>query len=502
MQVVAKKMEKMLETSLQQLKVEQNLRKEAEDKSKSFESKLSEWAVKFDETEAEYRKELSEKDEKIINLEASIEFLQQALIQKEEELSRKEAIIKKLRDTFNKRTHEGSAPGMDKVCDFEIRLATLLKDGDDVGMPKDGTKIKTENEPEATIATLNGFEKLLDGLIDKDDGKKGKISPKKRVPGPPKSHKTPAKKKTKPDISFDEGFHGFDASDVACEVTVEEGTPSKASQDGDSDDEDVEEDEILSDSSPTKSVKEEDTKVDADKFSIKHKVHCRICKEEFQNKYILRIHEKKTGHYLKYECSQCHKRFKQKVQMTRHEAQIHSDEMPYQCQLCPRRFKSEYSCRRHQENREIHEKLANWSEFLACEFCGKQFERRRKWCLEQHLLTHQAENKYPCDICGKYLRTQGYLNQHMKACSGIKDEECAFCGKRFSKKTVLVNHERLHTGETPYHCRLCNQHFRTHMNYREHGIKIHNAKNAAHFNQLQNQAEVREKAKKKMNQTM
>ena len=125
-------MEKMLETSLQQLKVEQNLRKEAEDKSKSFESKLSEWAVKFDETEAEFRREIGDKDEKIINLEASIEFLQQALIQKEEELSRKEAIIKKLRDTFNSRTHNGASVGMDKVCDFEKRLATLLKDGEEL----------------------------------------------------------------------------------------------------------------------------------------------------------------------------------------------------------------------------------------------------------------------------------------------------------------------------------------------------------------------------------
>ena len=82
MQVVAKKMEKMLETSLQQLKAEQTLRKEAEEKSETLELKLTELAVQADEAEAGYRREVEEKDEKIINLEASIEYLQQALIQK------------------------------------------------------------------------------------------------------------------------------------------------------------------------------------------------------------------------------------------------------------------------------------------------------------------------------------------------------------------------------------------------------------------------------------
>ena len=75
MQVVAKKMEKMLETSLQQLKSEQNLRKEAEDKYKILKTKFKEFSVCADEAEASKMRELADRAEKILNLEASSECL-------------------------------------------------------------------------------------------------------------------------------------------------------------------------------------------------------------------------------------------------------------------------------------------------------------------------------------------------------------------------------------------------------------------------------------------
>ena len=136
----------------------------------------------------------------------------------------------------------------------------------------------------------------------------------------------------------------------------------------------------------------------------------------------------------------------------------------------------------------MHKRIENYTPLLTCEVCGKQFERRRRWCLDQHMLTHEPEKKYPCDICGKYFRSSSYLQSHIKACSGIKEEECAYCGKKFAKRAVLINHERLHTGETPYHCRICNNKFRTHHNYTNHGKNHHNALSARHFNQMQESA--------------
>ena len=52
--------------------------------------------------------------------------------------------------------------------------------------------------------------------------------------------------------------------------------------------------------------------------------------------------------------------------------------------------------------------------------CGKQFERRRRWCLDQHMLSHETERKFNCDICGKFFRNSSYLKTHRKACLGVK----------------------------------------------------------------------------------
>merc|ERR1719410_2878162 len=109
---------------------------------------------------------------------------------------------------------------------------------------------------------------------------------------------------------------------------------------------------------------------------IKHKTKCKVCKGEFKNRQALLEHEKTSGHYYKFSCRHCGKSFSQKIQMKRHEAQLHSSETPYKCSRCDRTFKSEYSWKRHQSNDEVHEKMENYKPFLTCEVCGKQFERR------------------------------------------------------------------------------------------------------------------------------
>ena len=514
MQVVAKKMEKMLETSLQQLKIEQNLRKVAEEKNEKLEAKISELSTNYDLAETHFKKELQEKEEKIINLEASIEYLQQALICKEEELVKKETIIQKLRkniDIFHTDNFGGGGISLDTVNNLEKRLSLLIQEG----------KCKLE-EPENTTGLQEAEVAESQVMKSPSPGKRKKR--RKDNFHLEEDHVveniveiTPVKKEEAPkmicnDASFEDGFHGFNDDDIMFnnyrnDLPVEdnpilptdvenndeiiiEGDDIETQEVNDSFDEDdyvVETIDPLSGKSKNESV----AKFEQHKKNIRHKVICKVCNEVFINKYVLLEHEEKTGHYLKFPCSYCEKRFRQKIQVKRHEAQVHSDVMPFECNRCDRKFKSEFSWKRHQDNDEVHKKLENYTPFLSCEVCGKQFERRRKWCLDQHMLTHETTNKFPCDICGKYLKSNTYLIQHMKACSGIKDNECAFCGKKFAKKTVLANHERLHTGERPYSCRICNENFRTHHDYSLHGRNVHGSTSANHFKELQNEADVK-----------
>jgi len=523
--VVAKKMEKMLETSLQQLKIEQNLRKVAEEKGERLEAKVSYLLTNYDLAETQYKRELQEKEEKIINLEASIEYLQQALICKKEELVKKESIIQKLRkriDIFHTDNCNGTGIGLDTVNNLEKRLSLLIEEG----------KCKLEEPDPDNTGTLE--DRNISQAIE-DVEQEGNVM-KSPSPGKRKKRRkdnedqveegnseniveiTSVKKEEAPkmmfnDASFEDGFHGFNDEDIMFnnyrnDLPVEE-NHVLTGEDVENNDEiviegdDIETQEVndsfdegdyiieTTDTDPLerKSRKDSGVRLERHKKNIRHKVVCKVCNEVFINKYVLMEHEQTTGHYLKFPCSYCDKRFRQKIQVKRHEAQVHSEVMPYECNRCDRKFKSEFSWKRHQDNDEVHKRLENYTPFLSCEICGKQFERRRKWCLDQHMLTHETTNKFPCDICGKYLKSNTYLVQHMKACSGIKDNECAFCGKKFSKKTVLANHERLHTGERPYNCRICNENFRTHHDYSLHGRNVHGSTSAIHFKELQNEAD-------------
>ena len=405
-----------------------------------MEERIKKLEVQLSSNEENFGAALNSKEEKIINLEATTEFLQKALIQKDEEIGRKEDIIKKLRsriDLFNK---DNERIGLDTVNQMEKRLTELIKEGK--SKEEDESKRKTENTVEISPIVQGEPSPQIDVINQ---------------------------------IKIEDNADHENNEEIVIEGTAETEESWEDDVDFVMETEDPLDEEVKIKTEPSEDPLKH----------IRHKTRCKVCEGVFPNKLSLIEHEKISGHFLKFGCQHCSKRFRQKIQVTRHEAQVHSQEMPYQCNRCDRKFKSEFSWKRHQDNDEIHKRMENYTPFLTCQVCGKQFERRRKWCLDQHMLTHQPSNQFPCNLCGKYFRTNNYLTTHRKACAGVKEEECAFCGKMFSKKTVRLNHERLHTGEMPYECRLCGSRFRTHHNYSLHGKQVHAAKTASHFNMLQ-----------------
>jgi len=496
LQVVAKKLEKMLETSLHQLKLEQKLRKEGEEKIQSLEKQLTDLDQSWKVKEEEWHKQVDKKEEKIINLEASAEYLQLMVVQKDDEITKKQKMIKKLRSMINiynlpkQDQHDDSAVRLDRVSQYEKRLSELMEKGKPAEATESPTKVNNRDE----IGQKEDFKNtsfIEVAPIIKERPKRERKKPNYgdfEMEYEIKSEKLEQKKiQQMSDVSVNEPYF----EDVNDSID-NNSTYMESKDDNDNANETLEQKTV--NSSPPVKLEPRDQKslLSQDNKKIKHKTYCKVCQEEFLNRKMLLEHEKISGHYLKFPCKYCDKKFRQKIQVERHEAQIHSTDMPFQCNRCDRKFKSEFSWKRHQDNDEIHKKIKDYTPYLTCEVCGKQFERRRRWCLDQHMLTHEPDKKHPCDICGKHLRSASYLQTHMKACSGIKEEECAYCGKRFAKKSVLINHERLHTGETPYQCRICDERFRTHHKYTNHGKNQHNALSARHFNQLQESASMGE----------
>ena len=152
LQVVAKKLEKMLETSLHQLKLEQKLRKEGEEKIQSLEKQLTDLDQSWKVKEKEWHKQVDKKEEKIINLEASAEYLQLMVVQKDDEITKKQKMIKKLRSMINiynlpkQDQHDDSAVRLDRVSQYEKRLSELMEKGKPAEATESPTKVNNRDE--------------------------------------------------------------------------------------------------------------------------------------------------------------------------------------------------------------------------------------------------------------------------------------------------------------------------------------------------------------------
>jgi len=483
LQVVAKKLERMLETTLGQLKAEQKMRKDAnlelgvaKSRIQELEKSLAECEEKaralqttLDEREEELEAVVGDKQAKILSLEASLEFLQARLLAKGEEANKKEEMVKKLRSMIDLYT-----PPKDR----QLRQKVLEPDRTS---PSHKTSFKNTDfiDVSPVVRTTKGGGGPVTNVSDQEGMVEVKIEA---------------------GTTFE--FEGNEQIIIEGQL-ASENLGKEENQDAGAEDESEDGEEAGGGGVVKLQPRDEKTLQAESLKEIKHKTKCKVCQGEFKNRQALLEHEKISGHYYKYSCRHCGKSFSQKIQvrlfvksflerfftqMKRHEAQLHSSETPYQCSRCDRTFKSEYSWKRHQSNDEVHQKMENFTPFLTCEVCGKQFERRRRWCLDQHMLSHETERRFNCDICGKYFRNSSYLKTHRKACLGVKEEECAFCGKKFAQRAVLINHERLHTGETPYECRICQQSFRTHHIYSGHGKTVHQAISAKHFQQMQDEA--------------
>ena len=200
-----------------------------------------------------------------------------------------------------------------------------------------------------------------------------------------------------------------------------------------------------------------------------------MCKEEFVNKAALQDHQVKAGHLVQWDCDMCDKKFKSKSIAQTHKARIHSTLMPFKCGKCEKRFNDQGSCRRHEANDSVHIRMENakLNPSLICNVCGKEFDRNRRWCLDQHLLTHLANKKFSCDKCGQFYRQKAYLQTHMRGCQKMKIENTE------EEPEVSKPGGKAHT------CRICAVGFRSFRSYMVHGENVHNAVSAEHFLSIQ-----------------
>ena len=147
----------------------------------------------------------------------------------------------------------------------------------------------------------------------------------------------------------------------------------------------------------------------------------------------IQVKEEKVEQFQEYicadnlQCKLCGKKFKSRGSLKSHKEKVHDNIKPFKCSKCERRFNDVNSMRRHEVNDKLHRRLESekLNPFLLCCICGKQFDRNRRWCLDQHLRTHLAATavSFPCPVCGKIYTKEACLVKHVaKAGCGIKQE--------------------------------------------------------------------------------
>ena len=312
----------MLETALNQLTHEQNLRKESDNKLMEAELEMVNKEHRIKSLEEQLQSTLTEKDEKIISLDNSVNFLQTVVIEKEKE------ILSLQEELASRQEVSGDSVKLNKTCEkFEETLSRLLGES-----RNDETQTVNCDEDETVTA-----DSQADSNMEVEEVNY-----------------------LKEGVNEEE----FQLTDTLAELNSE---------------------------APLEVDVKPDIKVENEKRKwVRHKTTCPICGENFVNKYALTKHQKDTDHVVKFNCELCDKQFKTKSIMQIHKARIHSDATPYKCGKCEKRFKDAGSCRRHEANDSVHirnESMKN-NPSLMCNICGKEFDRNRRWCLDQHYLTH------------------------------------------------------------------------------------------------------------------
>ena len=171
---------------------------------------------------------------------------------------------------------------------------------------------------------------------------------------------------------------------------------------------------------------------------------CKLCyykraqTEEKLNKHMLENH---SG--IKYQCTQCSKSFKNKDTKRCHIKVVHGEKTE-RCENCEKMFTFKSDLKLH--IRQVHTKTKD----KICPDCGEAFFLSETFNI--HLLRHNDDRQFPCEVCGKSFFSKRDIKQHIK--SHTMPYKCDKCDKIFGSKPALNEHWQLIHDGIKHECRF------------------------------------------------
>ncbi|KAL8603951.1 hypothetical protein ACOMHN_038995 [Nucella lapillus] len=136
--------------------------------------------------------------------------------------------------------------------------------------------------------------------------------------------------------------------------------------------------------------------------------HCEFCGKGIDDKNILKDHIAVQHLGIKrYSCEYCNQRFSCAPTLKRHILKEHVTDRLYTCEVCGERFCEKFKLTRHMY---IHTGSARF----MCEQCGKGCHTTSEF--KKHLAVHE-KRVFACQQCGQEYKRKEHLKRHYQKCT-------------------------------------------------------------------------------------
>ena len=145
--------------------------------------------------------------------------------------------------------------------------------------------------------------------------------------------------------------------------------------------------------------------------SRSYKFHCEFCGKGVDSKNNLKDHIALRHLGIKrYICEFCHQRFACAPTLRRHVLRDHATDKQYTCEFCSERFCEKFNLTKHMY---IHTGSARF----MCEQCGKAFHSSSEF--KKHTSVHAEKREFVCQGCGQGYKRKEHLKRHLTKCTKV-----------------------------------------------------------------------------------